>query len=95
LGRRDLIPVNDLVSEVATSDDEDENFVSKSFGKLPEDLLEQLSRAAVEGNLSRMAEVVEKINGQDEIFAAVLRRWLKRFHFEKIVRFVEKQERSQ
>jgi PAS domain S-box-containing protein len=93
LGRRDLIMGEDLFSEATASHEIDEDLAFNSLAELPEELLDQLSRAAVEGNMSRMSEAVERIRERDEAFAAVLRSWLERFRFEKIVRFVEKRGR--
>jgi PAS domain S-box-containing protein len=94
LGRRDLIVAEDSWSQTATFHEMDEKLIFKGHDELPEELLDQLSRAAIEGNMARMADAVDKIRELDEALANVLGSWLERFHVEKILRFVERQGRS-
>ena len=73
----------------------DDAYVVKQLAELPQELREQLTRAALEANRQKSAQVVGLIREQDVELASALEKWLARFRFDKIVSLLEKQERQE
>jgi response regulator RpfG family c-di-GMP phosphodiesterase len=82
------------VTGTVSSDVEEAEIVKRLAG-LPQALLGELSRAALEANRSRAAKAVDKIRELDEELAVTLKSWLDRFRFDKIVTLTEKEVLSE
>ena len=95
LGLRDLRLAEDSSAQAVRCNEMDEELILSGPVEVPRELLDQLSRAAIEGNMSRMAAAVDSIREQNAALARVIACWLDRFQIEKIVRFVEQQAHSE
>ena len=94
-GISERTPVQDSSFGGAASTNMDEDEIVKRLSGLPKPLLQELSRAALEANMSRAAKAVERIRELDEALAVPLKSWLDRFRFDKIVGLTEKEVLSE
>jgi PAS domain S-box-containing protein len=95
MGRSALFVAEASPLVVTAAPEIDDASISQRLVALPADLWTELSRAALETNRQKTAEVVSRIRVQDQELAAILESWLSRFRFDKIVSLLERQERSE
>lgn len=95
LGRSDLIVEEDSLPVTVPTLEMDDASLHGRLAALPQEMMIDLSRAALEANRQKTADVVKRIREHDDELAKTLEGWLARFRFDKIVSLLESQERSE
>lgn len=90
-GRADPVSADESYTDKSSPQEMQADEVKERLATLPAELLQELNRAALEAGRAGAVTVVDEIGRFDEELAELLRAWINRFRFDRIVAITEKQ----